>query len=800
MKSLQMGITEFALPCPRQGSIETYSGYGGLPNTGSLLHGELQSQRRLQYPGYIAEKWISHTVDAGDLRLQLSGRMDGFAPGPPALIEEFKSAYHADELMHVLHERPHHPYRLQLLTYGYLHWLQLGERPDLSLTVVCARTRQIQSLKLDLEISSFEEWMQRRIRELAEEHRKFEALKSKRKKVSANFVFPFAEPRPGQKELMILVEDRARTGHARLMLQAPTGLGKTAGVLFPTLRESLQRGQKTVYVTAKNSQHDVAEDAVRRLQEQGLKIRSVTVHAKSKMCLKDEVFCNPQYCEFARDYYTKLDQHQLVEKLAKRKRLSAHSFTKMAKTYGVCPFELQLEAIPRADVVIADYNYVFSPRHILGRLTHNGFGRNTPPNLVIDEAHNLPMRANDYFSASLSSEDLLRWRERATHLTPALLQKLEALLASVQQRLHLVQAAATSDGGRPGAARRVELRPEDFMTLDLQAQELMAQYLGSDCTLQRQDPVLQICNQISAFVAALANQGEEFFCSFTPGARGGTLKIVCCDAANWLKAGYAQFRNVVAFSATLKPFIYYKCLLGMEEGNTHAEEFPSPFPRRNRKIMVIPQISTRLRDRPANYGKIRATIERVLAVRPGNYFVFFPSFDFLEQVAEQVSLPGFRMLRQGRDMGRKDVQSFLDLLRTADQPTAVFAVQGGVFAEGVDYPGEMLIGALIVGPALPSFDFEREQLREYYDKKHGQGFNYAYTFPAMARVVQSAGRVIRSPKDRGVIILMDRRFLDDTFVRALPSDWVEDHVRSLVSTQILADIQSFWELKEGDPQ
>lgn len=780
MKTLQLSITEFAIPAPRTGSIETYSGYGGLPNLGSAIHLEIQSKRMTEFPGYVAEKWVTHSFDFEGYKVTVSGRMDGFLFGFPARIEEIKSAYNTAELLRALEANSLHPYKLQLRTYGYLQWLHSGgSEPELNLHVVNARSKETQDLPIDLDLPGYEAWLRARLSELVEEQRAFEALAKKRAKTE--FVFPFEQPRPGQRELMETVS-QSLTGEARVLLQAPTGLGKTAGVLFPVLQEAFKRGQKTVYLTAKNSQHEVAEDAVRRMQEAGVKLRSVTIHAKSKMCMKEEVHCNPEHCEFARRHYDKVSEKGLPALLAKKKRLTARTFKKLAEEHEVCPFELQMEAAARADVVICDYNYVFSPRNSVGRLAHNGWGGSkSRPNLVIDEIHNLPARANEYFSASLSCDEI----HQLVQETPLTVQT---------QAWAVFEAArgvmgALSQGEWP---HLVELGPERFLPVYARGQELLAHFMESNLELRAQDPVLRLCNLVSAFAQALENVNEDFFVTLTPTPLGGQLRLTCCDASKWLKESYDHFDNVTGFSATLKPFEYYKRLLGLGT-DTVTAEFESPFPREHRKILLIPQISTKMRDRATNYAKIKDSIERIVALKPGNYFVFFPSFDFMNKVFQLTDLPGFRLLCQARDMRREAVNSYMEMLKE-NIPTVIFAVQGGVFAEGVDYPGDMLIGALIVGPALPTYDFERELLREYYEKKHGEGFDYAYTYPAMARVVQSAGRVIRSADDRGLIVLMDRRFTFDSYRKSMPKDWLESE--PMVSSQILGDVRRFWEENE----
>ncbi len=784
MKHIQIAVSEFALPSPRTGSIDTYSGYGPLPSVGQEIHFEIQTQRQRENPGYQAERWISQSFEAPGFKITVGGRMDGFLFSFPAQIEEIKSAYNIEALLSILREQSDHPYLRQLRTYGYMHYLQSGgTEPELRLILACARTRKTEIVPVILDTHEYSQWLQRRLDEIATEQKAFEKLHARRKAEAQKLVFPFTQPRAGQLELMQTVEKNLLSEDS-LMLQAPTGVGKTIGVLFPSLREAYSRGNKLIYVTAKNSQHEVAEEAVKKLQQAGCKVRAVTLHAKTKMCFKEEPHCNPQVCEFAKDHYDKIAKNNLTDVLAKKKNLSATGIQKLARKFEVCPFDLQLEAVARADVVICDYNYVFSPYNARPRLAQNGFGSKSTPNLVVDEAHNLPARANEYFSARLNENDLREHFAQAVDLAP----ETRAAIEDVRSALFTVISKYAR-----GTPARIEIDPKDFEELQTRTGQMLSLYLSQGHTLKLNDPVLKLGNALTDFINRANEMDDNFIATWTPGHRGGSLKILCCDPSRWLRESYSDFANVVAFSATLKPFDYYARLLGFASDNLEVAEFQSPFPRERRKVLIIPQISTKVRDRSQNYNRIAETIQRLVRVRPGNYFAFFPSFDFMNEVAGRVDTPEFDHILQTREMSRSAIETVLGRLRTGKAPTLVFAVQGGVFAEGVDYPGDMLIGAFIVGPALPQFDFEREQLRAFYERKYGQGFDYTYTYPAMARVVQSAGRVIRSQTDRGLIVLMDRRFLEDSYVKAMPQDWCPSGPSNLVSERILSDVKKFWD-------
>ncbi|MGZ5279998.1 MAG: ATP-dependent DNA helicase, partial [Pseudobdellovibrionaceae bacterium] len=264
-------------------------------------------------------------------------------------------------------------------------------------------------------------------------------------------------------------------------------------------------------------------------------------------------------------------------------------------------------------------------------------------------------------------------------------------------------------------------------------------------------------------------------------------------ASEMLKDTYKEYAQVVGFSATLKPFDFYSQLSGLKNTELKTAEFVSPFPKENRKLLIIPQISSKYSERDRNYPRIAETIEKITRLQRGNYIAFFPSFDFMEKVLSQLQAPeGFQILRQQKNMRRDEIDSVLTDLADPAAQYILFAVQGGVFSEGVDYPGKMVIGAFVVGPPLPNFDIEREKMREYYQTHYEAGFDYAYTYPAMAKAIQAAGRVIRSETDQGIIVLMDNRFINQSYAKSMPQDWFVDDPREAVSEHILQDIRDFW--------
>jgi DNA excision repair protein ERCC-2 len=811
-KTVVIGIRDFAMPCPLSGSIEVNSGYsqlfGGplaLAAEGRQLHSKIQKDRQKLFPIYKAEVKAAHKFESERYIFNVSGRMDGLVEAVVPVIEEIKSSTSPSELLSKLAADSQHPYCLQLATYAYILYLEKEVVPLTRFLITSNTFDKVEVLDVDFKIENYEKWLTLRLAELESEVMAEEAARLRRMELSEKLVFPFTNLRRGQRELVDELAKDIESKH-QVLVQAPTGLGKTIGVIYPVLQDSLARGQKLIYVTPKNTQHSVAQEAITRLQDGGAPIKVLTLNAKAKMCLKDEVICNPGYCQYARDYYTKMDRHKVVEKMSEMTALTAEEFKQIGEEYEVCPFEASLDAVAAADVIIGDYNYVFSPRNTLGRFTYTLSKVNEKPNLVIDEAHNLPQRAADYYSKTLSSAVIAKHALELSSLPFDQVVEARALVSKIQFVISNVGRMVGFKESKLTVSRELfdEALPalQDLMVRRIARKAADSSDSGSGSTSgSGSDPLMAIINYFNDFMDAVDYEGDEFFHLYTrnkmrDGSVDEALKVVCCDASAKLKLAHKEFEHVVAFSATIKPFDYFAQLSGLDDPELSRREYTSPFPREHRKLLIIPQVSTKYSDRERNFGKIAEGIARIVQVKPGNYFVFFPSFAFLGSVFELIKskLPNsILLLKQESEITQAKAKEIMDSLGRTDAPTIVFAVQGGVFAEGVDYPGDMIIGAIIVGPGLPNFNFEREQIRTYYEKRYGNGFDYAYVYPAMAKVIQAAGRVIRSGDDRGLIVLMDQRFIQKQYASAMPSDWFEKQVGELVSSCIIADIESFWQ-------
>jgi DNA excision repair protein ERCC-2 len=789
MKPYTLSVIEFALPSPRVGSIDTYSGFGITSKQAIKKHQEIQLAKQKEDANYQAEVRITNTFAYQRKRFQVSGRMDGVYIGEDFIIEEIKTGFDTHKLSNVLKDTFYtHPFWLQLQTYGYMHWLNTDKIPTLQLLLVSLRKDKSQLLSLPFDIQRYEAWLATRLEELHNDTLEAKKRISRRKKTSQILVFPFEAPRPHQNELIDAITTQL-TKKRPMLIQAPTGLGKTIGVLYPTLKESLSRGQKTIYLTPKNSQHQIALDTIEILQEKGAPFKSLILTAKKKLCMKNEPICNAKFCEFAENHFTKLTEHGLLNKVQKKKNVSAPYFKKMAKTYKVCPYELQMQSIPFFDVVVGDYNYVFGPNSNNSRVSAIAIGENEKTNLILDEVHNLPARGMDYYSPALAA-DFFHKIKQALDKYPNLFKfKLNSML---DECIRIITECALPNTKTP---HLIDPPTRHFKKQNEILNEFLTEYLESDLVIEEEDPILRMCNYWSDFTDALEFVEQEngaFFASYNP--MQPAIKITCCDASSLLKEAYSNFEQIVGFSATLKPFDYYSQLIGLRTEGLHTQEFLSPFSQAQRKMMIIPQISTKYKNRAHHSLKIKEAVLRIAALKPGNYFIFFPSFEFLELVYLQfTSLSSFTLLKQTRKMPQSDVTNLLSKLHLKEKHHLVFAVQGGMFAEGIDYIGNLAIGAFIVGPPLPMFDWEREQMKHYYETHYQTGEEYSYIYPAMAKAVQAAGRVIRNESDKGIIILMDNRFLLSNYSKCMPTDWFKEDPRELISTSILKDISNFWD-------
>lgn len=777
MERITRSVREFVLPLLPSGSLDASLSFQLEEDAalqGTRLHGRIQQRLVREHPELQRERSVHWTFSREEFECRVRGRIDAFLPGAAPILEEIKTTFRPQPLLKALEADPRHPFLQQLRMYAWICARTDPTLPACRLRVVSLLDETETLVDVSFDLESFSDWVEAQVEGLHAQHLQARARTAARQEAGVRLGFPFHAPRPGQEHLMALVESALESG-TPLLVQAPTGLGKTAAVLHPGLRRALAEDLRLFYLTPRNSQHGVAEAYLRRLREAGHPLRSVTLRAKERVCPQEIVHCHPDACPRARGYYDRLRESQALETLAELGCADSAAIQGLADAHALCPFELALDAARHADVIIGDYNYALSPSSTLIRFfgEEAAQGRNL---LLIDEAHNLPGRAAAWFSPALELDALRAlkkaWKGRRAGLKASFLGQLERCL-------QLVEAQA-------GAHRQLELEPGPFTGEEQRIRKLLAKAAAAGTELPPGHPLVQLHRLWADFCGVLRDRGEEHLLTWVP---PGRLQITCVDASKHLAERFRPLPGVVLFSATLKPFEYYERLCGLAE--SRREEIASPFPAEHRCLLLVPQISTRFRRRQQAAPRVAQFLAKVLPLRHGNYLVFFPSFQFLEQTRPLLDLPGFRILVQPRRASASDLERILAAL-DAERGLVVLAVQGGSLAEGIDLPGEALIGCVVVGPPIPPYDLERRLGEAYFDRAGGQGEAFTATYPAMARAVQAAGRVIRGPEERGLIAFLDDRFLEPEFARCFPLAWFRDSPREAVSAGILETVGRFW--------
>ncbi|MCB0404707.1 MAG: ATP-dependent DNA helicase [Bdellovibrionales bacterium] len=778
-RTVRLAVAEFAQAVPRAGDFQT-GAFEACLNLGDQIHKQIQDQNSSDV-SYRSEFPLKANFFAPGYRFVVSGRADGvFRYEDTATIEEIKTTFSLKRLLKEIENTDQHPYKLQLFTYCYLFQKYAGMKPLARLLVVSSRTGERQELELHYDKGAYERWLEAKLPALVEEQKRIEKRFARRKRLSKSLSFPFSKKREGQEDLMEYVESRLEKG-CQTLIQAPTGYGKTIAILFPALKESLSRGAQLIYVTPKNSQFSVVLDAVKALKQAGTSPRTLVLSAKSKACIaEDELNCDPAVCQYSRRFYDKLDGTGAGEKLSRAKVLDGAKLKKLGEKGELCPYGLSLESVENADLIVCDYNYVFSPQaNLLSRLLQ--VKRKRRPNLIVDEAHNLYQRSNQYYSPELSTTTLRAVLEKVQEYPANLREGVEDLIVRLE---HFVASHAPKELNKP----EVRVDMEALERLHDETTRWFVRAMQNESVDTR--AVFDLFSAVDAFYRINDGDMESLCKYYTQDRDARILRVECLDSSSLLSQVYDEFHASVLFSATVKPFEFFKRVNGLSE-EAASREFESRFPRENRKVLVIPQVSTAYRHREQSAAKVAEIIRRIAEVKTGHYIAFFPSYRFMEQVAEHFGDCLFELIVQKPRMPYREVESLSERLKSP-LPCVVLAVQGGMLSEGMDFKGENLHGAFIVGPALPVFDHSHEKQREFFDKRYGDGFSYAYTYPAMVRSVQAAGRIIRSEYKKGLLVFVDRRFVQPEYAELMPKGWFEESVRELVSNNILSEVGEFW--------
>lgn len=768
-------LVEFIL---REGDIDNRVS-GSMEKDAMLLGGKIH--RKIQSrmgTNYTAEVPLKIQMPCDGFVLQIEGRADGVLKDDgKVLIDEIKGILRSLEHL----EAPVPVHLAQAKCYAYIYAVQNSLKCiDVQMTYCQMETEEIRRFCQEFEFQELQTWFQ----DLVTQYEKWAKFEIEWRNVrndsirQIEFPFPYRE---GQRDLVASVY-RTILRKKKLFIQAPTGVGKTMATVFPAVRavgEGL--GEKIFYLTAKTIMRTVAEQAFSLLKEKGLLYKTITLTAKEKICFCEEAECNPDACPYAKGHFDRVND-AVFDLITHSGDWSREVLEEQAKKHMVCPFEMSLDVSNWADAVICDYNYAFDPQaHLKRFFSESGKGEYL---FLIDEAHNLVERGREMYSASLYKEDLLEVRKMVKAEDPKLAK---GLSECNQQFLELKRECEHYQ----------ILKSVSHIALKLMnVLSKLEDYLEECKDAEKKKQVLDFYFAVRSFLN-IHDIMDENYVIFSEMMEDGRfqIKLFCVNPAVNLQNYLEQGNSTIFFSATLLPVHYYKKLLSVEKDD-YAVYAHSSFPQENKFLFIGTDVSTRYTRRgESTYQRFARYIAVMAEQKKGNYMAFFPSYRFLEEVhtcfLECVDHE-VDSICQVSYMNEEQREEFLEEFEQEREKSLVaFCVMGGIFSEGIDLTDDKLIGAVIAGTGLPQVCTEREILKQYFNAADMDGFDYAYLYPGMNKVLQSAGRVIRTESDRGVILLLDDRFRAMRYRKVFPREWQQYQLGSVKNLE--QEIRTFWE-------
>lgn len=774
-------LVEFIL---REGDINNRIS-GGMNMEAMQLGGKIHRkiQRRMG-SDYHAEVALKYQIPLEGFVLSVEGRADGIIQEEESVvIDEIKGTF--SDLEHL--KEPVKVHLAQAKCYAFIYAQQNGySKIGVQMTYCQMETEEIKRFRYEYTLDELCGWFYDVIAKY-EKWARFQIEWRKVRNASIKQVqFPF-EYRKGQKELAVSVY-KTILRKRRLFIQAPTGVGKTISTIFPAVKAvGEELGEKIFYLTAKTITRTVAEQAFQKLREQELRLKAITLTAKEKICFCEETECNPEACPYAKGHFDRVND-AVYELLISADEITREVIEKQAELYKVCPFEMALDVSLWVDAVICDYNYVFDPNVHLKRFFSEGASGGYL--FLIDEAHNLVERGRKMYSAELYKEDFLALKKLVKNDNMKLYKRLEEcnkMLLALKKECESYQIL---DNISPAYLKLLNTMGE------------MEKYLEECNKKEVRDQVLELYFSVRHFlnIYEAMDENYEIYCEYQEDGRF-MLKLFCVNPASKLRNFLDMGNSTIFFSATLLPIQYYKRLLSgqMDDYAIYAE---STFDIRKRLLINGIDVSTKYTKRTVEmYRRYAQYILRASSVRRGNYIAFFPSYDFMEKVYDEfqelLAETGreIESILQSHYMNEEAREIFLENFEEERKESLVgFCVLGGIFSEGIDLTAEKLVGAFIIGTGLPQVCNEREILKQYFDREGMQGFDYAYMYPGMNKVLQAAGRVIRTEEDKGVILLLDDRFREKRCRESFPKEWADCTMCNL--NNIGQKIVEFWESVE----
>ena len=728
---------------------------------GAAIHRKIQKEAGENYQKEVSLR-LETEIDG--MPVIIRGRADGVINNPDGTvtIDEIKTTTLPLDYIYQQHEQ----HLSQGKCYAYMY-LQTLENPPETITV------QLTYFQLESEEIRRHTWgftadeLEAFFTDLLHKYGiwlRFEReWKSTRDTSISPLPFPFPNYRKGQRELAVAVY-RTISASKKLYACAPTGIGKTLSSLFPSIK-AMGEGKTApiFYLTAKTVTRTVAEEAIKLMAGHGLRFKSVTLRAKDKICINIECVCNPDHCQNAKGHYDRVNE-VILDVLENNDLITPAETELYAKKHQVCPHELALDVALWCDLIVGDYNHVFHPDAYLRRFFNDD---QQDYIFLIDEAHNLTDRVRDMYTAALRKSTLNHirtWIKDKDPLSVGLRKNLRLL------NTYLSDMRKEHENERSYVSQELDIVFLAFVKL---AAEATSEWLTAHKGHQVHGNVLELYFEINKFLMIAEMYDENYTTIVEFYGQDVAVTLFCLDPSKIIAGGLSRAKSSILFSATLTPLPYYREILG-GDSEDFVVSLPSPFDPDNLQLISHCGISTKYKDRESSYGPIAQTIYETISRKKGNYLVFFPSYEYMHTVYELFcsQFPQVETLLQETELSEDERADFLARFDSSNTSTLVgFAVLGGIFSEGIDLKGDRLIGAIIVGVGIPKISLRHDLIRDYFNAKNGQGYDYAYVFPGMNKVLQAAGRVIRTETDSGIVVLIDSRYATAQYRGLFPAHW-----------------------------
>ena len=774
-KYLRLSVHQLVDFLLRTGDIDNRVFNRSSMSEGSRLHSVYQSK---QSSNYLAEFPLKMSFNVDEVNIILEGRADG-------IIKRSEKEYVIDEIkttvedLKVFHDENLEWHLGQAKCYAYMFAKQANlEFIGIKLTYIQQGKEKEQFIDSYLfNVLELEQF----VIKLLNEYLAFYNIIFNKNKVRDETIekirFPFKEFRQGQRELAKYTYAMAKN-HGRLFAEAPTGIGKTISTLFPFIKAVKDdEKSKIFYLTAKTSGREAAHQAIKILKEHGLSLSDILITAKDKICFCKGQACNPDECPYTKHYYDKI-QTVLRYAILNYDDFDLQTITHLAYDNQICPFELELDLSLFMDVIICDYNYLFDPISYMKRY----FDEDVSSFLVlVDEAHNLVDRSRDMYSASLSYKQFLEARKSVRH---SKLHKLKLALSKMNKMFkeYLLN---------PNEGNYILEDFYDYTYKCLSSFITTMQDINKNENKEMSKKLLEFYLEVNRFSRMLEFFNDHYLCYYEIARDDVILHLSCLDASSFLYNSLKNLRGSVLFSATLSPISYYVDMLGGQQSDAQLI-LPSPFPKENLKIIIAPKVSIRYKNRDSSYQQVAEYIKEFVKNKVGNYFIFLPSYEYLDNLMPYIDMNDVDVFEQQRNMSDEEKEMFLTNFKPNPERTTLgFVIVGGAFGEGIDLVSDRLIGAIIVGIGMPKINFVSNQISAYYDQKGQSGYNYAYLNPGMNKVMQALGRVIRSETDRGAVLLIDERYLTNEYRDLFKAEW-RDYEVALSPKEVSDILQEFF--------